>query len=592
MTGADGASEGDHARRVRRYRRKQKLMTALSTAARVLAPLLPREIAYAQVRFDCPSLRRLRQAPPATVGLTPSRMTSLVSELVFVLRELGLHEPAAKRGPLVSSSLQVLHDALPQKQQLGTVDFFRYLDTSGTSPEAVTSQTLVSYGAMREDRTLCPDIKRRMNQVTYAWNWAQKYVQGWPTVTLSVECAVKAGRLALPLTELPVTFQEDVIRYTDQISGSSPAAAFFEDPIGEDDPSGGRRLRVLRPASIKGRIRHIRCAARALTLTGTPAEQIRSLRDLVSPPAQARAILEFYLNRNNGKSSPSIEQLAESIRLIARDYCRVPISEVRQITAWTKNVRMPKRNGLTEKNRRRLRELMAPRSRAMLLHMSTALMREALAMEKGKGAARLAMYAVAFEILVICPMRITNLAELRTDQHLHRPDPRKPRITHIFLAANETKNGEDFEWPIPPETARLINTYMMKFHHCIAEPGNPFLFPSKNGGGRDAQSIATWISTAVARYIGVKFNVHLIRHFSAWNYLRQNPGQYETVRRVLGHKDIDTTIRFYVGLEVDASAKQFDAYVLKERQATRGMALQAFRAGRGGRASLGRENRT
>jgi integrase len=90
------------------------------------------------------------------------------------------------------------------------------------------------------------------------------------------------------------------------------------------------------------------------------------------------------------------------------------------------------------------------------------------------------------------------------------------------------------------------------------------------------------LSKTVSREIGIEFNVHLARHFAAWNFLRLNPGHYEIVRQILGHKDIATTMAHYVGLEVDAAAKRFDAVVLGERQATKKIAAHAFRKGRGG----------
>jgi integrase len=96
------------------------------------------------------------------------------------------------------------------------------------------------------------------------------------------------------------------------------------------------------------------------------------------------------------------------------------------------------------------------------------------------------------------------------------------------------------------------------------------------------------VSRLVSREIGVAFNVHLARHFAAWNFLRLNPGQYEIVRQILGHKTIQTTMAHYVGLEVDAAAKRFDAVVLGDRQATRKIAAHAFRKGRGGLGPQGR----
>jgi len=71
--------------------RLQKLRTALATAARILAPHQDKRSGLATVPVTCRSLSRLLQTPPATFGLSASRMTSLCSELRFVMRRLGRH---------------------------------------------------------------------------------------------------------------------------------------------------------------------------------------------------------------------------------------------------------------------------------------------------------------------------------------------------------------------------------------------------------------------------------------------------------------------------------------------------------------------
>ncbi len=77
--------------------------------------------------------------------------------------------------------------------------------------------------------------------------------------------------------------------------------------------------------------------------------------------------------------------------------------------------------------------------------------------------------------------------------------------------------------------------------------------------------------------MGVEFNVHLARHFAAWNFLRMYPGQYEVIRQVLGHSSIDVTMKYYLGLEADSAAKHFDRAILGDRQALKSTARQAYR---------------
>jgi polyphosphate glucokinase len=46
--------------------------------------------------------------------------------------------------------------------------------------------------------------------------------------------------------------------------------------------------------------------------------------------------------------------------------------------------------------------------------------------------------------------------------------------------------------------------------------------------------------------------------------LKHHPGDYETVRRVLGHRSIQTTIKFYCGLETIAATEQFGKLIREQ----------------------------
>ena len=58
-------------------------------------------------------------------------------------------------------------------------------------------------------------------------------------------------------------------------------------------------------------------------------------------------------------------------------------------------------------------------------------------------------------------------------------------------------------------------------------------------------------------------NPHLFRHATAKLYLDGNPGDYESVRQVLGHRAKETTTTFYTGLEMVRAVRHFDETILK-----------------------------
>ncbi len=54
---------------------------------------------------------------------------------------------------------------------------------------------------------------------------------------------------------------------------------------------------------------------------------------------------------------------------------------------------------------------------------------------------------------------------------------------------------------------------------------------------------------------------HQFRHLAAKLYLDRHPDGFETVRRLLGHKSIETTMRFYRELESALATKRYGEFV-------------------------------
>jgi integrase len=53
----------------------------------------------------------------------------------------------------------------------------------------------------------------------------------------------------------------------------------------------------------------------------------------------------------------------------------------------------------------------------------------------------------------------------------------------------------------------------------------------------------------VLKYVGVRLTPHQFRHLAAKLILDHNPGAYELVQQLMGHKNLQTTINFYAGVD-------------------------------------------
>jgi integrase len=195
-----------------------------------------------------------------------------------------------------------------------------------------------------------------------------------------------------------------------------------------------------------------------------------------------------------------------------------------------------------------------------------------------KAAAMLVRAAVAIELEIMCPIRLQNLSELNMDTDFVRSHGGRNAAVHLFIPGKRTKNGEDIELELPRDTMALIDLYMAKYRNLLIAPqcrgtGPRYLFPRADGSPKVGRVFADGICSVMQRELGIKFNMHLFRHLGCYLYLRSHPGQLDVMRRVLGHRDGETTIRFYAFVEQSDAFRLFDTHVLRIRD-------EALRPGR------------
>src|SRR5947209_2562963 len=98
-------------------------------------------------------------------------------------------------------------------------------------------------------------------------------------------------------------------------------------------------------------------------------------------------------------------------------------------------------------------------------------------LERGAGRAQL---AVAIEILLMAPIRMSNLVKLDIERNLVRPG--QGRALHLVVPPEAVKNREPLEYPLPPESVDLLERYIREFRPHLASKGNTALFPGTADG--------------------------------------------------------------------------------------------------------------
>jgi integrase len=505
----------------------------------------------------------------AAFSVSPGRKSNVKAGLTFVMLRFGLLDDEAQA---LTQSWRALVDPLDKHAAINLGRFARFCVARGVEPEAVASPHVAEFATFLSKRTLCPRPAKLAGEVRGAWNSLARAERDWPRTILAKP--VDPRQYTLPLDAFPASFQADLEAF-----GKHLSASILDDPFGLDgepnafdDEAPLPNTRPLRKITVGNRMDHARWAASALAAAGTPIEQIIDLKCLVDPLANAKAILRFLYERAGKQPSSAGHHVSDVLRIIARHYARLPEGSVARITAWSTPVKLHY-HGMTQKNARTVREVLVPHREAKLLALPEGLMKAARKQRENAPAkaASLAMRALAIEILSKLPVRLANLTGLRLDTHLHRSDRGTALITHIDVGANEVKNSRALALPVSASTAAMIDEWTTRFRPAIAEPGSPFLFPGVGSttkpithqGARDA------IKAVTRDHLGLEISPHQFRHIAARMFLQANPGHYEEVRQLLGHKAVATTVRSYAGIEQEAAIKRHDDVLADRLRALR-----------------------
>ena len=113
-------------------------------------------------------------------------------------------------------------------------------------------------------------------------------------------------------------------------------------------------IRPHRPASIKSYRYAMRQAVAGLQHSGRPLETIASLAALVEPDA-ATAALQFHLDRNGGRPSQMVAQIANVLVLVAQHAVGADAAVLAKLKRYRARL-SPKRAGLRPRPRKALRQ--------------------------------------------------------------------------------------------------------------------------------------------------------------------------------------------------------------------------------------------
>jgi integrase len=175
-----------------------------------------------------------------------------------------------------------------------------------------------------------------------------------------------------------------------------------------------------------------------------------------------------------------------------------------------------------------------------------------------------AQLAVAVAILTFAPVRLSNLVSIELGKNLIKPGGLNTPYWLVF-PHYDVKNCIDLNFRFDQPLSDLIDEYVQEFRPALLRGANAsWLFPGEGGRPKHTLQFGKLITERIQKAIGLRITPHQFRHAAAAIYLKHHPGDYETVRRLLGHRDIQTTVRFYCGLETMQATEQFGKLIRQQ----------------------------
>jgi integrase len=490
--------------------------------------------------------RLIRKAIPAAAGVSRSRWANARSLLLGALKLSGLAIMPGRRLHPLAPSWAALAAALPGRYERAMLSrLMRWASAEGIDPGHLDQAAVDRFGTALMQDSFHENPRDCWRRTVVAWNTAVARMPSWPQQQFSPPPGPE--RYVVALEAFPASFQADAQTWLDRLAGK---VALDAGPV-----------RPVRPATIDKWHFALRQLGSALVAAGRDIASITQLEDLVTLEA-ADTILRFYLERAGNRPCAQTAAIANHLKAIARHHVDVPSPILDRLRRMAARVTPPVQ-GMTDKNRGALRQFQDIEAQRKLVQLPAGLF--AALPASGPVGERLAVcvqLALAVEILLVAPMRLRNLCRLELGRHLHDLGHGRRSRWLITIPGNEVKNGEPIELPLPERSVRLLEIYRARILPLFGQTGSLFLFPGRNGAKAEV-TLGSQITRLLQRELGVRLSPHQFRHLVGYIYLLRHPNGHEVIRRMLGHRDIRTTIKFYAGMEMAEAARHYEA-VLEE----------------------------
>jgi integrase len=457
------------------------------------------------------------------------------------------------RGTPLDPEWKMLRRHLTDQSRLAKLSgLIRYSSLKGVAPDQVDEAVVDAYMAYRTETTaLAVDVKAR-RAIARAWN-ASRNIDGWPQQQL-IEPPLKPKEGPRWKEDFPPPLQAEVDAHLEFLKTHRRG------------PSG-KHLRPCKASTLRTRRNDLISYAKKVVRLGIPIESLTSLSVLLDPEVVDR-VLDKEWEQNGEEPKTSTIDLAKKLVAVARSAGCLTTELLGQLDDKRAALEQYRKEGLTPKNLNLIRQVLNSEVWARVINCPDDLMRRARSLrdQAPVKAAITAQIAVAVAILTLAPVRAANLASIRLGKNLIKPGgPDTPYL--LVFPDYDVKNRVDLTFEPDDFVTAIIDEYVHDYRPAVMRGrSEDWLFPGENGEFKDAHFLGIQVTERIQKVTGLRITLHQYRHAAAAIYLKHHPGDYETVRRFLGHRNIRTTVNFYCGLETTQATRLLGDVVRQHRK--------------------------
>lgn len=483
------------------------------------------------------------RAPWQVAGLKKSTWANVLSRLTKAMEIGGVKVHRQRRNYKLDARWEALLAPMARLDRDELHRFAGWCSVHAIAPQEVTLETFARFLAYLEEQMIQRQPRERAHVARRSWNRTLAGHSGSPFPFIPPPEPAVAR--ALPWAVFPASLQAEIEAYRQKV-------------LKKDLFNEGHK--PIKPVTLNNYLNRLRVYLTSLVQSGIPAEHFVSLACVVDPELVKRG-LELRLGKSGlgGRERLDLHSIITALLSVAK-FVSVDDAHLRTLRRYERKVRY-RPQGLSRKNKERLAPLLNANTKRRLIGLPRTIAHEMRKVNKPtvRQAQRMQMAAL-LDVLLHIPLRIQNAADLDLDKNILPPAGGQPGSWRISIAAEDVKNEVAIEANLGEASSHLLDCYVKIFRPVLMKQASTTaLFVNQNGQAKGARSLSKQFARFIYREVGLTVHAHLMRHFAAHIYLAANPGCYETVRRMLGHKSLATTVNSYAGTETDISFARYDA---------------------------------